>query len=139
MFRKVQLKIEVQNDKGDSQIYVLDPILKVKEVILYIEHTNFIGSTYSLQNKPSFQNIPNRELYLHSNAKNTENVQHNHGLLLEFERTLLSYRLKQSDLLVLRNVQAKQEVWKNIAGDKEICIIVDCPEHNQQKVFLLKL
>ena len=128
--------MQVQNEQGKTETFGLDPLLKVKEAILFLESTNFTGCTYSLQHKHTNAHLtPNHELYLLANGKDSENVQVNHCLKLDFDRTLQSYRLKQVDLLVMKTVQAKGLAWKNITGDKEICIIITCPEHQQQKVF----
>ena len=133
MFRKILVPVNVRiGESKGCEVFRLDPLLTVREAISFIEHSNFKSNVYNVQTRPPTSQTPNHELTLYTNSVSSYNLLN--GIKLEYDRTVQSYRLTESDLLVLTSVQAKAGVWKGGPQSSEAYLIITAPEHNLQKV-----
>ena len=138
MYRKILFTLNIRDEGKQNEPFRLDPLLTVKETILFVEHSNLKANTYSIQTRPPPSLQPNHEITLYTNSSNSTSL--SNGIKLEYDRTLQSYRLTSEDLLVLSPVQSKSAgAWKSLGGEssQETCLIITATEHNLQKVFKL--
>jgi hypothetical protein len=63
------LNVQIRSTK-DSEKFGLDPLLTVKEAILFMEHSQLKSNTYSILTRPPSLDIsPNHDLVLYSSAQ----------------------------------------------------------------------
>ena len=139
MFRKILFTVNIKIEETNEVVaFGLDPLLTIRETILFIEHSNFKSNIYNIQTRPpSTSQTPNHELTLitNNNINNSSSTNLSNGIKMEYDRTLQSYRMKGEDLLVLSSVQSKGGAWK-VQGQNntEFCLIITATDHNLQKV-----
>lgn len=69
-------------------------------------------------------------------STNDKEIHNGIGVKMNPHRTLRSYRLKEKDILLFRKEVTDNEIWRTVAGNQELAVMMKIPEpHNVSKTM----